>query len=140
MNDNKLNFTVNRTTGGTICEVVTAVLAVVLWGLAIYAIRRHPGDDSPILVHAVAMTTIPLMMLLLAYFPRTFNVPDNAKPMHYVLTVWLLRVISVELVLMGIVDVVGIQLLHGPTWISHISATILLGTIAIFMVRFYTVK
>jgi len=140
MNDNKINFRVHRTVAGTIFEVLTALLLIAMWVLTVYTMTKLPGNGYDVLGTAVLITIASVMMLVLAYHPRTFNVPGSAKPMHYIITVHLLRVLAVEIALMGIANVCQFHLLIGHGWTSLIATVAIILTACYYMVRLYSVK
>jgi hypothetical protein len=113
----KNNIKVYRTTEGTIFEVAFLILAIIVWGLIIWFIKQAPdivpthfdasgnpnawGSPTGIIFPCSIMTISGAAMLLLCYFPKTFNLSGkHATPRNYALTIRMLRIMSLLMLLM----------------------------------------
>ena len=104
MNDNKINFRTPRTIAGTVMEGVVGVLVLILWVLIICLSRTATHDATQTLVVIGIQSTIlaPLMMVL-CYFPKTFNIPKrNPRAEHYLLSIQLVRIVCIFVMLIMI--------------------------------------
>ena len=113
----KNNIKVYRTTEGTIFEVAFLILAIIVWGLIIWFIKQAPdivpthfdasgnpnawGSPTGIIFPCSIMTISGAAMLILCYFPKTFNLSGkHATPLNYALTIRMLRIMSLLMLLM----------------------------------------
>jgi hypothetical protein len=113
----KNNIKVYRTTEGTIFEVAFLILAIIVWGLIIWFIKQAPdivpthfdasgnpnawGSPTGIIFPCSIMTISGAAMLILCYFPKTFNLSGkHATPRNYALTIRMLRIMSLLMLLM----------------------------------------
>jgi len=135
MNDNPINYVTPRTKAGTIVEIVCAVLMLIIWIATAVAVAREDRIDSTALFgNAAFFTIIVALLLFLCYKPKTFNVPEVPTERHYHLTVWCVRVVSVEMSMLFLV----IQL-QEIRWMSRDVPEVIFGivimlTAAVFMV------
>ena len=106
MNDNKINFKTPRTIVGTVMEIAVGILVLVLWVLIIYLSVNATSDTVRLLVvHGIYSTILPPLMMGLCYYPRLFNIPTrNPRAEHYLLTIQLVRIVSILVMLMMIVE------------------------------------
>ena len=105
MNDNKINFKTPRTKVGTMVEIAVVALILIMWGLIIHWTKSATPDDTKILIITGAEgTIIPAGMLALCYFPKTFNFPSQIepKPIHYLLSIYMVRLTSIYVILIHI--------------------------------------
>lgn len=118
---------VNRTKEGTIFEIITVVVLIVLWVLTVLLYRHAPeqvpvhygyhmnpdtmGSRSSLIVMAVFGTFCSVMMLISAYYPdKAVNLPYTiTQPEQYVYIVRMVRLLAVEVALLflGIVIMMG---------------------------------
>lgn len=105
MNNNNINFKVCRTTESTIVEVACALMTVVAIVLGIVMMRRDSEAGKGIISVAFSFGFSMLLMLVLAYCPNTFSIPDDANAGMFAATVRFLRILSVclSLLMLGIV-------------------------------------
>lgn len=107
MNDNKINFRTPRTVAGTVMEAVVGVLLLAMWVLIIYLSVNAPSDATrTMIILGIQGTVLVPLMMVLCYFPKTFNIPKrNPRVEHYLLTIHLVRVVSIFVILMMIASV-----------------------------------
>ena len=94
MNNNEINFRTPRTIVGTAMELAVAIQVIVMWGVTFWLFRGATSDlILSLICHGIVCTAIPLLMMVLCYFPKTFNMPvRRPRVEHYMLTVQLIRV------------------------------------------------
>lgn len=104
MNDNNINFRTPRTVAGTVMEVMVGVLVLALWVLIIYLSRTATSDATQTLaVIGIQGTILAPLMMMLCYFPRTFNIPKrNPRVEHYLLTIQMVRIVCIFVMLIMI--------------------------------------
>lgn len=144
----KNNIKVYRTTEGTIFEVAFLILAIIVWGLIIWFIKQAPdivpthfdasgnpnawGSQTGIIFPCSIMTISGAAMLLLCYFPKTFNLSGkHATPRNYALTIRMLRIMSLLMLLMTLAIAWTVLRLtnHSPIPIIFIVGIIILVAI-----------
>ena len=144
----KNNIKVYRTTEGTIFEVAFLILAIIVWGLIIWFIKQAPdivpthfdasgnpnawGSPTGIIFPCSIMTISGAAMLILCYFPKTFNLSGkHATPRNYALTIRMLRIMSLLMLLMTLASAWTVLRLtnHSPIPIIVIVGIIILVAI-----------
>ena len=102
MNNNSINYKVYRTKEGTILEILCAVL--ILFSIVLSIANRDKIGDSAtgLLVMSLIFGATVALCLVLAYFPRTFNIPDDSPAFLYAATVRFIRLASVLAALMAL--------------------------------------
>lgn len=141
MNDNPINFKVNRTMTGTIVELVCGALMLVAWVITIVMTVRHGFQSftQGLIINTAMFTFIVVLLLVLVYFPKTYNLPKNPKPAHYQLTVRLMRILSVCLALLSLI--LNMMMVG---WISmfwqFVIFAFMMITLAYYLFRFYRIK
>lgn len=105
MNNNNINFKVCRTKESTIIEIACGLITVVAIVLSIVMLRRDSEIGKQMLAATFSIGFCTFLMLVLAYCPRTFSIPDDANARMFAVTVRFLRVLSVclSLLMIGIV-------------------------------------
>ncbi len=105
MNNNNINFKVCRTKESIIVEVFCGLITVVAIVLSIVMLRRDSEIGKQMLAATFSIGFCKFLMLVLAYCPRTFCIPDDANARMFAVTVRFLRVLSVclSLLMIGIV-------------------------------------
>ena len=106
MNNNEINFRTPRTVIGTVMEVAVGVLVLALWVLVIYLSRTAAHDATQTLVIlGIQGTVLSPLMMVLCYFPKTFNIPKrHPRAEHYLLTIQLVRIVAIFVMLLLIVS------------------------------------
>ena len=94
MNNNEINFRTPRTMVGNAMELAVVILVIVLWIVTIFLFKGATSDMIQALIwHGLFCTFLPFLMMVLCYFPKTFNMPTRRpRAEHYMLTVRLIRV------------------------------------------------
>ena len=100
MNKNNINFQVCRTKEGTIAELVCGVLLLMSLILSLILLIKVREAGIAMLIQTGVMGFGVILMLVLAYHPKTFNVPDDSPAELYVVTIRFLRYIAVLTALM----------------------------------------
>ena len=149
---------VHRTTEGTIFEIAFAIVAIVVWGLAIWMIHQAPdivpthfdasgkpnayGSPSGIVIPSIILTIVAIGLMVTAYFPRYINMPFKITNIRQVkLAIRQIRVMGITLLLMSLA-VAYMMLGMGspsPTPIIAVVALIFLEII-IFTILIYKAK
>ena len=149
---------VHRTTEGTIFEIAFAIVAIVVWGLAIWMIHQAPdivpthfdasgkpnayGSPSGIVIPSIILTIVAIGLMVTAYFPRYINMPFKITNIRQVkLAIRQIRVMGITLLLMSLA-VAYMMLGMGspsPTPIIAVVALIFLEII-IFTIIIYKAK
>jgi len=99
----KQKFSIPRTTEGTIFEIATVVLTVIVWVVIVLALRKAPdvvathfdafgrpddyGSKLTMLFPCIVISVMGLCMLAGAYFPHTVNLPVGIGNMRQALLV-----------------------------------------------------
>lgn len=91
---------VHRTLEGTIFEVITAIILVVMWAVAIatkfFDISSMHGDQMAIIIISV----VSIILLLVAYSPQNINLGQEPKNIRQVeIAIRTTRILAVELAL-----------------------------------------
>ena len=151
LND-KQKIKVNRTTEGTIFELVFIVLAIVVWALVITMLNNAPdviathfdgngrpnGYSSPwgLLVPCIITTVVGGCLLLGAYFPQTLNVPVEVKtPRQFELLIRMTRIAALLFLLLTLSIPATLLLFDNPSpWFVVGSIGLLLLEITVFCV------
>ncbi|MBQ8655985.1 MAG: hypothetical protein IJ527_02865 [Prevotella sp.] len=114
MNKNNINFQVHRTKEGTIFEIVSALLVLMSLALSVILFFKVREAGSAMLIHTGIISFCVLLMLVLAYQPSTFNIPDNSPASLFIATVRFLRITAVLLGLMALGVTVSAYLSFSP--------------------------
>ena len=141
MNDNPDNFKVNRTMKGTIFELVCGALLLVSWVIAIVMTIRHGFQSftQGLIVNTATFTFVVVLLLVLVYFPKTFNLPKNPKPAHYKMTVELMRVLSVCIALLSLIlNMVMMEWIS--TFWQFVVFVLMMIILAYYLFRFFRIK
>jgi hypothetical protein len=95
MNKNNINFQVHRTTEGTVCEAVCGLLLLLslIFSMIIMHHSKEAGAGMLIQTGIIALSVV--LILVLAYAPHTFNIPDDSPAELFVATVRFLRYTAV---------------------------------------------
>lgn len=119
-NNNQPDIRVGRTLEGTIFELVTAVLVVIMWIVAIVLWSRSPetvpthfdisgsadsyGDRATMLIVPAIGTIVSLLLLVSAYRPaKMINMPVNVRtPRQFMIVIRMTRILAVVITLMFI--------------------------------------
>ena len=106
MNNNEINFRTPRTVIGTVMEIAVGLLLLTLWVLVIYLSRTAAHDATQTLVIlGIQGTVLSPLMMVLCYFPKTFNIPKrHPRAEHYLLTIQLVRIVAIFVMLLLIVS------------------------------------
>ena len=106
MNNNEINFRTPRTVIGTVMEVAVGVLVLALWLLIIYLSRTATvGVTQTLVTLGIQGTVLSPLMMVLCYFPKTFNIPKrHPRAEHYLLTIQLVRIVAIFVMLLLIVS------------------------------------
>ena len=91
---------VHRTLEGTIFEVITAIILVVMWAVAIatkfFDISSMRGNQMAIIIISV----VSIILLLVAYSPKNINLGQEPKNIRQVeIAIRTVRILAVELAL-----------------------------------------
>jgi uncharacterized membrane protein len=113
----KNNIKVYRTIEGTIFEVAFLILAIIVWGLIIWFVNQAPdivpthfdasgnpnawGSPIGIIFPCSIITISGAAMLILCYFPKSFNLSEKYKtPRNIVISIRMLRIYSLLMLLL----------------------------------------
>ena len=113
---------VHRTTEGTIFEVAFTIMAIVVWGLIILMVKQAPdiipthfdgagrpnayGSPSEIIIPCIIVTMAAISLMIIAYFPRYINMPNEITNIRQVeLVIRMSRIMG--LVLLALTLVIG---------------------------------
>jgi hypothetical protein len=106
MNKNNINFQVHRTTEGTICEAVSGLLILLSLIFSIIIMYHSKEAGSAMLIQTGIIALSVVLILVLAYAPHTFNIPDDSPASVFLATIRMIRIIA----LMSAVLSLGITL------------------------------
>ena len=95
MNKNNINFQVHRTTEGTICEAVSGLLLLLSLIFSIIIMYHSKEAGSAMLIQTGVIAFCVVLILVLAYHPSTFNIPDDSNAEMFIATVRFLRYTAV---------------------------------------------
>ena len=112
MNRNQDQIKVYRTTEGTIFEVATVILAIVVWGLIIWFVNQAPdiipthfdasgkpnawGPPAGILIPCAVVSISGIVLMILCYFPKAFNLSEKHKtPRNYAISIRMMRIMGI---------------------------------------------
>lgn len=95
MNKNNINFQVHRTTEGTICEAVSGLLLLLSLIFSIIIMYHSKEAGSAMLIQTGVIAFCVVLILVLAYTPGTFNIPDDSPAELFVATVRFVRYTAV---------------------------------------------
>jgi len=95
MNKNNINFQVHRTTEGTICEAVSGLLILLSLIFSIIIMYHSKEAGSAMLIQTGIIAFCVVLILVLAYHPSTFNIPDDSPAELFIATVRFLRYTAV---------------------------------------------
>ena len=113
----KNNIKVYRTIEGTIFEVAFLILAIIVWGLIIWFVKQAPdivpthfdtsgnpnawGSPTGIIFPCSIITISGAVMLILCYFPKSFNLSEKYKtPRNIAISIRMLRIYSLLMLLL----------------------------------------
>ena len=102
MNKNLNNVRIYRTQEGTIFEVACAIIIILSFILSIVQLSRGHHLGGAMLMQTIISGVSILLLLVLAYAPHTFNIPDDSPAELYWATVRLLRIIAVLAALLSL--------------------------------------
>lgn len=145
MNDNKINFKTPRTKVGTAMEITVVALILLLWGFIIHLGRTATFEVTRVLItHGFICTIMSAVMMVLCYFPKTFNIPKrNPRAEHYMITVELIRIVCILVILLEIASTWAIARSDNEkamgNMIAILSITLLL-VVAFYIVRIVRLK
>ena len=95
MNKNNINFQVHRTTEGTVCEAVSGLLLLLSLIFSIIIMYHSKEAGAGMLIQTGVIAFCVVLILVLAYHPSTFNIPDDSPAELFVATVRFLRYTAV---------------------------------------------
>lgn len=95
MNKNNINFQVHRTTEGTICEAVSGLLLLLSLIFSIIIMYHSKEAGAAMLIQTSAIAFCVVLILVLAYAPGNFNIPDDSPAELFVATVRFVRYTAV---------------------------------------------
>ena len=95
MNKNNINFQVNRTKEGTICEIACGLLLILSLILSFVLLSSTAQGGIAMLIQTGSIAFGVLLMLILVYQPKTFNIPDNSPAELFIATVRFVRIAAV---------------------------------------------
>ena len=113
----KNNIKVYRTIEGTIFEVAFLILAIIVWGLIIWFVKQAPdvvpthfdasgnpnawGSPIGIIFPCSIITISGAVMLILCYYPKSFNLSEKYKtPRNIAISVRMLRIYGLLMLLL----------------------------------------
>jgi hypothetical protein len=115
MNKNNINFQVHRTKEGTICEVVSGLLLLISLILCFIMLSQTPEGAAAMFIQTGTTAIGVVLILCLAYFPKTFNVPDDSPAEVYVATIRFVRIVAVLMSLLALSITTATYLSLSPT-------------------------
>lgn len=95
MNKNNINFQVNRTKEGTICEIACGLLILLSLILSFTLLPTTAQGGIAMLIQTCSIALGVLLMLILVYQPNNFNIPDNSPAELFIATVRFVRITAV---------------------------------------------
>lgn len=150
---------VPRTLEGTVFEVVSVLLLIVMWAVIIRFMRDLPetipvhfgftgepdgyGSKSSLWALGIVGTVAVVVMLVCAYFPRSVNLPVRREnPRQMALSVRLVRILSVMIALLFIAIMLnsGREALGLPVFVRYLPmvvVAVLLLTTIVYCVKIY---
>ena len=95
MNNNNINFQVHRTKEGTIIEAICGLLILLSFIISFVVMSGSKQGGAGMLIQTGIMAFVIVLMLVLAYAPHTFNIPDDSPAELFIATVRFLRLAAV---------------------------------------------
>ena len=102
MNKNLNNVRICRTLEGTIFEVACATIVLLSLVFSIVLLGNESRMGGVMLMQTIISGVSVLLMLVLAYAPHTFNIPDDSPAELYWTTVRLMRIIALLAALLSL--------------------------------------
>lgn len=102
MNNNNINFKVHRTKEGTIIEAICGLLILLSVIFSFVVMSGSKQGGAAMLIQTGIITFVIVVMLMLAYAPHTFNIPDNSPAELFIATVRFIRLAAVLIVLLSL--------------------------------------
>lgn len=140
MNKNKIDFKVYRTKEGTIFEVVTGLLVLISIILGIVLLSSNREGGVFVLCESVFLGFLAAMLLVLAYMPKTFNVPDDATPAMFIVVIRFLRMMSVSMALLCLIIAIASFLSFPPQYYFIGHAAVMTGLIIWYIIAMVRAK
>ena len=150
----KQKFSIPRTAEGTIFELATVVLTVIVWVVIVMALRHAPdtvaihfgvtgtpdgyGSKLTMLFPCIVTSVVALCMLAGAYFPHTVNLPVSVSNIDQALLASrLMRIMAVIFVFLTLAIALGS--LHQPPTVvpTLVCVALMLTVIAVFTCMIY---
>lgn len=99
MNKNNINFQAHRTKEGTIIEFICGLLLLLSFIFSFVVMSGSKQGGAGMLIQTGIMAFVIVLMLVLAYAPQTFNIPDDSPAELFIATIRFMRLAAV---LMGL--------------------------------------
>lgn len=117
MNKNNINFQVNRTKEGTVCEIVCGLLILISLILSFVLLKTTAQGGSAMLIQTCSIAFGVLLMLILVYQPNSFNIPDDSPAELFIATVRFVRITAVLLSVLSLATTLSAFFSFEPTLI-----------------------
>lgn len=159
--ENAPDIKVNRTKEGTIFEIISAVLIIIMWGIIISTYAGLPdrigthfdlsghanrtGDKTALIVVGIVGTLTVAVEMIGCYFPKYINFNIKTPTVeHYKMAIRMMRVLGTEIALLFIFVVLQMAGIFPPAGsplliIPEIMIAVLLLTCLIFMVLLHRI-
>ena len=145
----KQKFSIPRTTEGTIFEIATVVLTVIVWVVIMLALRKAPdlvathfdafgrpddyGSKWNVLFSSIMLTVAGISCLAGAYFPHSVNLPVSVSNIRQALLVSrMMRILAIIFILMALTVTLGS--LHQPA--SGLPVLVPVGLLVVVLIVF----
>ena len=142
MNDNKINFKTPRTKVGTAMEITVVALILLLWGIIIHLARTATFEVTRVLItHGFICTIMSAVMMVLCYFPKTFNIPKrNPRAEHYLMTIELVRIVCILAILIEMASAWAIARQKAMGSTIAVLSIVLLLVVIFYIIRLARLK
>ena len=155
--EQKQKFSIQRSTEGTIFEIATIILTIIVWVVIVLALRHAPdriithfdamgrpddyGSKWNVVFHGILLTIAGLGCLAGAYFPHSVNLPVSINNLRQALLVSrMMRILAIIFILMTMTVTLGS--LHQPAMAAPVLVPVglLVGIIIFFSVMVYKAR
>jgi len=134
MNNNNINFQVHRTTEGTLCEAISGVLLLLSLIFSIIVMQETRQGGTAMLIQTGICGFCVVLVLVLAYAPNTFNIPDDSPAELFIATIRFLRITALMLSIFSLSLTLSAMFSLNPT---HLSAIFGLAFVPLLCWYFY---
>ena len=149
--EQKQKFSIPRSTEGTIFEVATIVLTVIVWVVIVLALRKAPdvvathfdafgrpddyGSKWNVLFHGILLSVAGWGCLAGAYFPHTVNLPVSVSNLRQALLVSrMMRILGIIFILMALTVTLGSLLQPASALPVLVPVGLLVAVLIVFVI------